>query len=367
MGKILFVSDAHSQTGRRGADSRFALRQSLRLAKKNEVDYLFFVGDNADRQKNRSSPIIDLLNVVRDAKLSDQDIDTLFIQGQHDMDDPPWLASSGAKHMHKSSIELDGKLIYGLDFLPAERLQEELKEIPKDAYMLVCHQVWSEWMGDIASPQGSFADIPHVKQVVTGDLHQTCIETHRNKQGHKMKVVSCGATYQKAINEPSEHCVMLWDSANGSFEQLPLKSRKFIDWTPLLSQEDLEEFIGQIGPKIKQTIEECDKYPEDVRKPLLRVTYSHKLENVRRRIRKTIGDSALLYEKEIPPEEKLKKSKVTGGKQAAVTPLTELPKIVDKAEEPEVFNLLTRLLQAPDKDRQTQELERFQAEFLQAE
>lgn len=365
MSKVLFVSDAHSQSGRRAADSRFALRQSLRLAKKHEASWLAFTGDTVDRQRNRSGPVIDVLQIVDEAK--EAEINSLFIQGQHDWDDPPWFAASGAMHLHKNPIEIGGKNLYGLDWLPTERLAEELALIPKDTYLLVAHQVWSEWMGDIASPQGSFADVPYVKQILTGDLHQYALETHRNKQGQKIKVCSPGATYQKAINEPSEHFVVLWDSADGSFEPLKLKSRKFIDWDRLLSPEDLEEFVAKVGPAIKKAVEEAEKYPDDMKKPMLRVTYSHKLENVRRRVRKAVGDAALLYEKEIPPEEKLKKAKVVGGKQAAVTPLTELPKVVNKEEEPEVFNLLTRLLQAPDKDRQAQELDRFQAEFLQAD
>jgi hypothetical protein len=65
-----------------------------------------------------------------------------------------------------------------------------------------------------------------------------------------------------------------------------------------------------------------------------------------------VGDRAILYWKETPPESK-QPGKVVArpGKEQAVTPLSVLGDEVDKDEEPELFGLCSMLIEAPDHEQ----------------
>jgi predicted phosphodiesterase len=364
---VLF-GDAHLQTGWRMQDSFSALEQIVAYAIRKKVEWVIGAGDLIDKQRNRSAPITFFHQQLD--RLADKKIKFGYIQGQHDYDEPPWLSGHrNAIHLNRTEFEMGDFRGYGLDYQPTGKLQEELEALGNThgVDLLIAHQVWSRWMGDIALPQGDFEQIPLVTNVFTGDLHQFKLERCKGADGQKMTICSPGCTYQKAINEPSEHFFVTFDD-DGVMRQHRLKSRPFIDWPVMVTTEDLDKFAAEIGTELEAAQQKSASAGlfEELGRPLLRVTYAAKLTDAVRRVEKIVNGAAILYWKELPPEEKAKAQvDVKIGKGDAVTPLSELANEVNAEEEPELFQLLQQLLETQTVDQAKQSLAKWRTEYLE--
>ncbi len=134
-------------------------------------------------------------------------IKVFFTQGQHEYQEIPWaLLATGCQHVHKQAFQICGVNFYGLDYMPEAELQEAIKQIPPETTVMVMHQVWSDFMGDIAKPQGSFADLPaHVKLLITGDFH----ETHNFTTDAGLTVLSPGSSHLRSIQNHEPDCTAI--------------------------------------------------------------------------------------------------------------------------------------------------------------
>lgn len=358
----LHASDLHLRS-RRG-DEQFAFKQIVDAALRHKVRYVCLAGDNLDKQSNRAETIA-FLRTQFD-RLADADVAVLFIQGQHDFDDPPWLSAfPGTCHLHRTAKTFDGIGLYGIDWQPHGRLQEELAEVPPESQFLVCHQVWADWMGEIACPQGSFAQVPgHVQFLHSGDLHQWKLEQRKNADGAKMTVLSTGATCQQKVDEPEEHYYGLVFS-NGTIERKKLKSRVFVRPSVITMSNDLDALMGNVEDILtaaRQKAADLD-LPQDMLRPVMRVTYAASVSDTVRRVEKVVGDRAILSFRELVPEEKTAAYAKAKASQSgeAVTPLSALKDELSKDDEPEAYALCELLLSATDKDKA---FAAWRAEFL---
>lgn len=355
----LHASDTHL---RPRPDELYAFTQLVDAAIANKVKYVCLAGDLLDRQSNRAKVIAFLCKQLD--RLQAADISVLYTQGQHDFDDPPWFsAHEWPIHIHKKKWGAGDITLYGLDWQPFGNLQAELAEIPCDVDFLVCHQVWANWMGDIAAPQGSFDQIPgHIRYVQSGDLHQWKLERHKNADGEKMTVLSTGATTQQTVAEPDKHHYALL-FPDGTIEKRTLKSRVFIECSLITRTEDLDQFVAEIEPTLAEAAQRAAamELPDDMSTPILRVPYHAKVFDTVRRVEKVVKDRAVLRFKELPPEEKLAEYKGCKGTGEAATPISVLKDEVDKEEQPATYELCSRLLAAPDK---ALEFAKWRQEFL---
>lgn len=346
---LLLCSDAHLRPDK--YDTFHAFIQIVDAALAHHVPVVG-AGDLIDKQSNRATTIVFLAQQLR--RLADAGLEFVYIQGQHEFDAVPWMEiSPNAFHLHKTVRTFAGVGFYGLDWQPFGKLQEELAEIPDDATWLVCHQVWANWMGDVAAPQGSFEQIPDsVTHVHTGDLHQWKLEQRKNAGGKKMTVLSTGATTQQKIDEPPSHHYALW-WPDGRIEKKTLNSRVMIDSSLMTQDKDLEVFMAELGPTLESAYQKAAAMdlPEAMHRPYLRVNFNARLPDVVRRVEKAVKDRAILHFKQVIPEEKQAAYKAAkAAKGDAVTPLSVLHEEVDKEERPAVYELVSRLLEAPDKE-----------------
>jgi hypothetical protein len=283
-------------------------------------------------------------------RLNSAGLDFYYVQGQHEMDNVPWLNLAGAcgHHLHGKSVSLHPNItLRGLDYLPRDKLQQELQTLDDDFNVLVTHQVWGDFMGDIAMPQGDFSDIPHASLLITGDYHKTVYDNYKNKQNEAMRVYSPGATHLRAINEPATHSFgVLY--ADGSIKQQPLLSR-IVETVEILSESDLAHFCGTALTRndyflSDDSLVEC--LPEVIRKPLLHITYSSKLDGSQlyTQVITHVRDRAHIFWKEIPPE---KAEAVQTGVQADFSSGSAVT-MCDIKQKPVVFNLAAELLLTPD-------------------
>jgi hypothetical protein len=342
----LFYADSHLRQ-RRG-DEQYAMRQVVDLAVKFKVRNVVAGGDLHDKQSNRPGPVNFMHREILD-RLEEAGVEYNFIQGQHDYDVPPWpLGHRWAVHVHKKTFLVGPHVAYGLDFQPYGLLQASLEAVPKECTLLIAHQTWGDWMGDIASPQGDFAQVPgHVTHVLSGDLHKFVMETNRNADGASMLTVSPGATCKQKIDEPDEHFVVLVpDDPDCGLKRVKLKSRAHIEWATLNRPEDLDQMIAEVGGELDRAHRRGEELglPDDVLRPTLRVTYSHRLKDAVRRVTRAVGDRAWLHWKELPPEERQAVAVAKGGR--AVTPLALLSEVELPEPAEEVRGLLSRLLES---------------------
>lgn len=346
----LHASDTHLRA--RGGDEEFAFAQLVDAAIAHRVEYVALAGDLLDKQSNRAK-VVAFLFLHLD-RLEAAGIHVLYTQGQHDYDDPPWFsAHRWPFHLHRQARRFRGVELYGLDWQPFGRLQEELAEVPDTARWLVCHQVWGNWMGDVAAPQGSFEQVPEfVTHVHTGDLHQWKLEQRKNAGGAKMTVLSTGATTQQKVDEPATHHYAL-AYEDGRVTKHDLKSRVFVDAALMTQAADVDRFLAELEATLAaayQTAAAAD-LPADMHPPRMRVSFNARLGDVVRRVERAVNGRAALTFRQVVPEEKQAAYKVArAAKGEAVTPLSVLPQECDKDESPAVYELVSRLLEAPDQE-----------------
>lgn len=350
-------------------DSYISLAQVFAHAVNHELP-IVGAGDLIDKARNPSGPITVLAGLTR--QLENAGCQFYFIQGQHEMSDTPWLhVSSTPQHVHQTRFQLGPFNAYGLDFQPAGRLQPALDEIPKSTDILIAHQVWSEFMGSIAAPQGSFRDVPHVSTIVTGDYHGDCVnKVFRGKDGQKVRVVNPGSTCMQAIDEPPEKFYsVLYD--DGTFKKRAILTRPFIDLGNVQTDARLEEVIETIQTQIEEATETCqalDELNDDwtgLTVPIVRASYSHRLADAAQRIKKIVGEAAHLFLREIPPDkpevQERRRKRQEEGKTEASTLLSELPEYLEAKDQKHLLEDCQRLLVCPDVET---ELARMQEEAL---
>jgi predicted phosphodiesterase len=331
-----FVADHHSGGGyvNRGVDdSDYSLRQIVYWALKHKPDWIIFLGDVVDKQRNRSAAIMPLLDCIDTLRANS--IQVGFIQGNHDKSDPPWLLMDGTRWLHKETLKLGDRWFCGLDYQTQEDVQRFLaEEVPSSVTGLLMHQTWSNFMGEICAPQCAFEDVKSpVTMVVTGDYHGECIvDTYNGRDGQKVRVVNPGATSLQDISEPDDkYFVVLYP--NDVLTRQKLETRIILH-RMIHTPEDLNSFLATISSEVTMTVADAKDrcLPESMYKPFLRVTYSHKLPDVLRRIENAVKNTVHLFPKEIRSTKENKSFVVNPGSVKigkAVTVLDLLDKEID--------------------------------------
>jgi len=301
MGKYFasVISDVHtssSDSAWKGSsirgDARWSLKQFVDISVRNDVTVAIALGDLLDKSANKTKaiePWVDTIDV-----LTRHGIQLVFIQGNHDQDDPPWLSavSKATLHLHQQTLKVRGKNFYGFDFQPERTLAEEIERIPEGTDYLLCHQGWKEFLRFEQSYQGSLTELHNTKNVLTGDLHHSLTETVRDRHGKRMCVESLGASSMQSVSDPIEHYVGLLSSSG--LTRVPLVSRKVIKLPPVNISEDLIAVLAGIKKKIRLATEEAALAPEDIRKPIVILEHTG-VADAYTRASAVIDDSAHLF------------------------------------------------------------------------
>lgn len=308
MSKAVFAADTHlsAQAWARMpglvGDAEWAFTQLVDYCIEKQAEALVLAGDLIDKKINDSLPI-KCLRVQID-RLQQAAVPVYYIQGQHELADPPWMnsVSDWPQHIHQKMVEVAGLTLYGLDFTIQSDLSEKLARIPYNANTLIAHQVWEEFMGSIAVCQGSLASLPkQIRYCITGDLHCTEIRDITKHAGGTVTVLSPGATHMRKINEPGVHHFFVWDSNLKKFEIGDLQSRDVyrfnIDSRVALKQ--LQETFDKTFYKLSK---ETEHYPENLKKPIVQLVYDTSVPDAREKSLAVIGDRAFIFEQPVWPD-----------------------------------------------------------------
>lgn len=345
------ASDLHleeqSYTGRsvRG-DAYHAWDQVVEATLALDVDWLILAGDVLNRRLNPGSPLRRLHAGLHRLRLARKRVG--FIMGQHDLDPDPVVGlSPNAAHLHRRTLDVGGLAVYGVDYQPAGKLGPELDAIPPGTDFAVFHQVWAEFMGSVAHPQGSFEDVPVVSAALTGDYHRRETWEGRGRDGQRLTVYSLGSTCMQEVSEPADkYYGVLHDDL--TVRTRPLRGRAKIEPDPVTTPAELEALLARLPALLDEAHAAAGGLPPELRTPLLRVEYSHRLADASRRLRRAVGQRAHLFEKETPPSRDdpgRARAKAAG---RALTLMGCLPLAVDKGRDPELFALAERVLGADD-------------------
>jgi hypothetical protein len=341
----LFFADSHldenawpSRPDLKG-DSMWAFKQIVDAALNHDVKCVVGAGDLIDVRNPKSSVVEFIRTQLR--VLHFADINFRFIQGQHELAKPTWFsaASPFALSIHERLDEIGSINVYGIDWTPGDQIGAKLAKIPKDVDVLVMHQIWDEFMGDIRPGECTFDQVPPINTLFTGDYHS-------NKTGKfkGFKFISPGATHMRAIDEPVSHYYYLL-SEDMEWTRHTLLSRSTYR-TRITKESSFRKFLNNWPQRLEQLLDEAHSLPTDLLKPVVRVSYKRGIDKAKYRLQKCIGDDAFLFTKELVP----RKSKDEEGEESQAISNSVLsrglsgclPLVMDK--EHEDFLSIQRLL-----------------------
>lgn len=281
-------------------DSFFSFEQACHYCLKHRLA-LVLPGDVINKSVQDDGEVIRFLDYWLD-RLRSNSCRVFFTQGQHERTrNTPWLfaANQWAYHVHRQPFALGGLMWYGMDFVPAGQLQDELERIPEGTEVLVCHQVWEELMGIEGRPEGSFRQIPKVRVVLTGDFHGHKTVQCQGRDGQMMLVVSSGSTHMRSLTEdPNKFFHVLHD--DGTVESVRLDTRPYLRYE-VRTEEQLQALLlrlpGEAEAAKKEAATLSTRY--DVSTPIVHLRYDESVSAVRQRAQKVLGSNGFLFDRVI--------------------------------------------------------------------
>jgi hypothetical protein len=348
--EFIFSSDWHLSFGMSGkhpgmvGGSYAALHEIVDLCLTHNVP-LIAAGDLFDK------PIPDPVSVnvmcQEMQRMQDAGLAVYFTQGQHERVKRSIIASSTDQggspcwmnvhqwpvHVHGESFEIAGVKFFGLDWMPPEELEAVFAHrghlpagelfIPDDTDVLICHQVWKEFMGDHCNPECTIDQVPFVKTILTGDYHEQAAHVGTGRTGQQVLMISTGSTNIRSMGETPHKAVVEWWAPGATagdhdneriFSQARREGRGMprpLETFGVYKYASLRECRNLIVVNL-DTLEELDAFvaddllddpddqlvgPTDPRlmKPMIRVNYNEELPDSYERITNKIGDRAFMF------------------------------------------------------------------------
>jgi DNA repair exonuclease SbcCD nuclease subunit len=253
-------------------DSYFALEQQVDFCIANQVP---LVGAGDLYEKSSPDPLTVRKAFEQITRLEKAGQRFYFTVGQHEkyayqqwMGIHPW-----AIPLHRKQVLLrlrggENIVLYGIDYQPATRLEQEFRAIPDDANVLVCHQVWREFMGDHLPSEGSLADLvpPQVKLVITGDFHVHKMITVKRKDGSSFHVLSPGSSTMQSLKEDSHKHFFAMGSEFYNVESIPLLNRP-VERVIIMTAGQVDDTLAQLRQWAASSKQD-ERLPEELRMPI---------------------------------------------------------------------------------------------------
>lgn len=279
-------------------DAYYGLEQIINLCIERNLP-LIAAGDLFDKPYPDSRSVWEAMRQMD--RMEASNLDVYYIQGQHERSrDKPWLSlHEWPQYIHQESRLIKGFNLYGLDYTRPDHLMSALKvcESPY-IHILVCHQVWGNFMGTIRVTDGMLEQVPlRGGVIITGDYHKHVHLEIAAENGCKNLVLSPGSICLQSVDEPPDKSVyILFDDL--TFESIPLKSRNIFRHE-LLREQDLEDLLATIG---HSWLDPQSDVPDNIAKPILSVRYDPDIPDAYSRLVNDVGSRAHLFARPIGRE-----------------------------------------------------------------
>ena len=312
---------------------------------------LILGGDVLERKQNSARPIAFLCAGL--SKLQSAGIPAYYIQGNHEYDrNAPWLSiHPWPIHLHDKEVDFSGVRVRGIDWLPRGAIQEAFLNVPEDTDIIVTHQVWKDFMGNVGRPECSLSDVHHVQTVLAGDFHITKIAEAENAQGQPIRMLSPGSTSMQDIGEcPQKHFfVVVQNDAGFDFQKIDLQTRTLIQHS-VNTQDELDDLCaGRLTDQISAAISSAESagMPPELHKPFVRVRFNKQIPDAYIRITTVVGETGHMFCDALPDA---KSGSKTSNKNVAViaknTVLTALADLL--GENTPEYKFAFSLVQSPN-------------------
>jgi len=301
---FVFTADLHLEDGawstRPGiyGDAYYSFNQIIDYCIEHHLP-LILGGDVLEKKSNSARPIAQLCNGL--SRMQAANLAVHYIQGNHEYDrNAPWLSvHKWSNHIHKQTVNINGARVYGLDWLPRGEIQAAFKEVPVDTDILIAHQVWKDFMGNVGRTECELTDVHYVQTVLAGDFHVTKTVESVNAHGQPIRMLSPGSICMQDCGEdPSKFFFVIGQRTDGvlgfEFAPVPLKTRRFINYT--VREQDLLDSLcaGQFERDIKDVCEFAD-LPAEISKPIVRIKFNKQLPDAYIRLVTALGESAHVF------------------------------------------------------------------------
>lgn len=280
---FVFCADLHLEDGawssRPGiyGDAYYSFNQIVDYCIQHKLP-LILGGDILEKKQNLARPIAKLSHGL--TRLQNANVNAYYIQGNHEYDrNAPWLSiHPWPIHLHDTGVEFDGIPVWGLDWQPKGEIQEALKTlVPEDTQILITHQVWKDFMGEIGRTECELTDVHHATFVLAGDFHVTKTVTSVNAQGKPITMLSPGSTAMQDMSESPDKFFFVVGHDNGAvaFQPVQLKTRRFANYV-VKDIETLDKLCaGQLAKEIQAM--QDPELPPEINKPLIRIRFDKRL------------------------------------------------------------------------------------------
>lgn len=262
-------------------DSYYGLEQAVDLAIQYSVP-LIGAGDLLDNKEPDSYTLWRFQQELERFKNAGTFGTVYFVQGQHELSDPPWMSIIGSNtiDMADKTITLGGRSFVGLDYQYPDDVRRALEQLPSGD-VLITHQVFKDFTGR-GSAQLDW--IPnHFKLVVTGDCHRVAMLDTSDSMA--FRVLSPGPLCMQSISEdPEKYVYVLCEDL--SVHPVQLKSRPF-KRIMLSSEEGLNQLLA--GP-LQSLISIPAGLPDYIAKPFLVIEYDSSIPEAYNKLRTKFED-----------------------------------------------------------------------------
>ena len=348
---FVFCADLHLEDGawssRPGiyGDSYYSFEQIVDYCIEDRLP-LILGGDVLEKKSNSARPIAKLFEGL--SRMRDANVPVYYIQGNHEYDrNAPWLsAHDWPIHMHEASFYINSVKVAGFDWLPRGDIQEAFTRVPQNTDILITHQVWKDFMGNLGRTDCELTDIHHVQTILNGDFHVTKTVTSANAQGKTVTMLSPGSTCMQDMSESPEKFFFVIGRIPTTgeivFTPIQLRTRKFLNYV-VKDQDTLDALCaGQLVKDINAQLD--DTLPANINKPLVRIKFDKQLPDAYLRLITAVGDFAHIACEAI--SEKYSTAKAAPRDSAKNDLLSALADLV--GEDSEAYKLAAALLVAED-------------------
>lgn len=270
-------------------DTTYGIEQILHHAMQLRVPYLLLGGDNFEEKTQRSDAATRMRQCMDTLRAAD--IGVWYIQGQHELTDPPFVngVHSWPQHLHGRTVTLDDVQIYGLDYQRPNNVEAALGQIPRGTQLLLTHQVWRNVMGeDRGEAWAHWINRPVT--ILSGDYHRRMEADWVGRDNVPLRFISPGPVCMQKSNEPEDHWAVLLNT-DLSYQWLPLRSRP----TRELRISTADDLAYVLDTQRDAILTPDPDLPPHIQRPLVRVYYSTGIEQCRARIAHAFGADAFLF------------------------------------------------------------------------
>jgi hypothetical protein len=304
---FVFCADLHLEDG--AWSSKPAIYGDSYYSFKQIVDYcidhklpLILGGDVLERKQNQARPIAMLCKEL--SRMQHAQVPVYYIQGNHEYDrNSPWLSiHPWPIHLHDTGVQFGdaGIGVWGLDWLPRGEIQAAFKTlVPEDTDILITHQVWKDFMGEIGRTECELTDVHHVQVVLSGDFHPTKVAEGVNAQGKPIKMLSPGSTAMQDMSEDPNKFFFVICEHEGQIVFTPKKlitraAKTYVVKDAAALDELCAGGFARDIEHMHMDVHARSGCP-DIRKPLVKVKFDKRIPDAFMRITTAIGESAHLF------------------------------------------------------------------------